>query len=500
MNKKMKRIIVLASFVILAAAPALAQQVPMYSHYYYNKFLYNPALAGVQDYGQIYLINRTQWNNIPDAPRTKALTIDGPMKKKNIGIGVALFQDVAGQFNSTGAQAAYRYGIDFGNDQMLNFGLALGFLDNRIDFAEFLAKHNLDPVIMSAYQSTTGFDANLGINYTYKDLNIGVAVPQLIGNELAYEAIGNPVTGEIQYGLIRHFLTNISYDWDIKGDGTWFLQPTALIRATPGAPLQYDINAAFSYQKKYWVGAMYRSGYSATFSAGAKLANQFVIGYAYDYAIHADLSTYTKGASEFMIGYQFGGKVTDDPELKKALKNINEKINSNKGEVDSLGGEVKKNRDDIDGNRQDIDGNDDDIDDIRKKINSFQDFMDLFDKDGRLKLKGGADGQVFTFSNVYFETNKWDITGVYTSELDNLITIMKENPGMRIEVAGHADNRGSVSYNTWLSTKRSNAVRDYLIGKGVSSSQLEVKGYGEGDPASGVLSQNRRVEFKILSN
>ena len=60
----MKRIIVLASFVILAAAPALAQQVPMYSHYYYNKFLYNPALAGVQDYGQIYLINRTQWNKL----------------------------------------------------------------------------------------------------------------------------------------------------------------------------------------------------------------------------------------------------------------------------------------------------------------------------------------------------------------------------------------------------------------------------------------------------
>lgn len=497
----MKRIIVLASFVVLAASSVFAQQVPLYSHYYYNKFLYNPALAGAQDYGQIYLINRTQWNNIPDAPRTKALTIDGPMRKKNIGIGLALFQDNAGQFNSTGAQAAYRYGIDFGNDNMLNFGLALGFLDNRIDFAEFIVKHDLDPVVMSAYQSTTGFDANIGLNYTHKNLNVGLAVPQLIGNALAYEAVGNPITGDIEYGLVRHFLTNVSYDWDLKGDGNWWLQPTALVRVTPGAPLQYDINAAISYQKKYWIGAMYRSGYSATFSAGVKLADQFVAGYAYDYAVHADLSTYTKGANEFMIGYQFGGKASDDPEMKKALKNINDKIKANKADNDSLGGEVKKNRDDIDQNREDIDGNDDDIDDIRKKINSFQDFMDLFDDKGRLKNgKKGANGQVFTFSNVYFETNKWDITGVYTSELDNLVSVLKQNSSMRIEVAGHADNRGSASYNTWLSTKRSNAVRDYLIKQGVPASQLEVKGYGEGSPADqNTLSQNRRVEFKILS-
>lgn len=495
----MKRIIVLASFVVLAASQVLAQQVPMYSHYYYNKFLYNPALAGAQDFGQIYLINRTQWNNIPNAPRTKALTIDGPMKQKNIGLGLALFQDNAGQFNSTGGQAAYRYGINFGNDQMLNFGLAVGFLDNRIDFQDLVVKHDLDPVVLSGYQSTTGFDANLGVNYTWKSLNVGLAVPQLIGNELAYEAIGQSIAGNVEYGLVRHFLTNVSYDWDINGDGTWWLQPTALVRVTPGAPLQYDINAAFSYQKKYWIGAMYRSGYSATFSAGVKLANQFVAAYAYDYAVHQDLSTYTKGASEFMIGYQFGGKVTDDPELKKALKNINDKITSNKGEVDSLGGEVKKNRDDIEENKDNIEGNDDDIDDLRKKINSFEDFMNLFDKDGRLKKS--ADGQVFTFSNVYFETNKWDITGVYTSELENLAKIMKENPAMRIEVAGHADERGSASYNTWLSTKRSNAVRDYLIKQGVSASQLEVKGYGEGTPEdASVLSKNRRVEFKVLAN
>lgn len=496
----MKRLIVLASFVVLAASQVLAQQVPLYSHYYYNKFLYNPALAGAQDYGQIYLINRTQWNQIPQSPRTKALTIDGPMKNKNIGLGLALFQDQAGNFNSTGGQAAYRYGIDFGNNQMLNFGLAIGFLDNRLDFQEMIVKHDLDPVLLTGYQNTTGFDANIGVNYTWENLNIGLAVPQIIGNDLAYESIGQVSADDIKYGLVRHFITNASYDWDINGDGKWWLQPTALVRITPGAPLQYDINAAFSYMKKYWIGAMYRSGYSATFSAGVKLANQFVAAYAYDMAVHKDLSTYTRGANEFMIGYQFGGKVTDDPDLKNALKNINDKINSNKGEIDSVGGEVKKNRDDIDQNREDIDGNDDDIDDIRKKINSFQDFMNLFDKDGRLKNKGGADGQVFTFSNVYFETNKWDITGVYTSELDNLASILKENPSMRIEVAGHADERGSTSYNNWLSTKRSNSVRDYLIAKGCAGEQLQVKGYGEGTPASGVLSQNRRVEFKVLSN
>lgn len=485
---------------VVCTTSALAQQVPMFSHYYYNKFIYNPAMAGAKDYGQLYLINRNQWNSIPDAPRTKAFTIDGPLRKKNIGIGMSVFRDEAGAYNITGGSAAYRYGLKFNEEQTLSFGLALGFLDNRINFSDLRAKHQLDPVLMNSYQSQTGFDANIGVNYSFKTLNIGFSVPQIVGNKLAYSALQSPSGGEVVYTVARHVIFNVNYEWDLGQNGVWFIEPTALVRVTPGAPLQYDINVMANWQHRFWVGAMYRSQYATTFSGGMRLADQFVLGYAYDMAVGSN-SQYLRGAHEVMIGYQFGGKASDDPELKKKLKEINDKIKGNEEDIDSLGGEIEQNRDDIEQNREDIDDNDDELEDIKQRLESFEDFMNLFNDDGTPKNPGAIklDGQVVTFSNVYFETNKWDIRGVSSEELKSLGEVLKSNPNMKIEIAGHADERGTESYNIWLSNKRANAVRDYLMELGVDASQLTVKAYGEGDPASSVLSENRRVEFKILS-
>lgn len=495
----MKRIIVLIALGVLGLNEVMAQQVPMYSHYYYNQFLYNPSLAGSRDFGQMYLINRNQWNSIPGAPRTQAITMDGPMRDRKVGLGVGLYRDVAGQFNITGAQAAYRYSLELGNEQMLSFGLSLGVLNNRLDLNDINVQNPLDPNIVNSYQAATGFDANIGVNYRAKNLIVGLTVPQIIGNELAYQAISNPITGsDVRYGMIQHYIIHAAYDWDLQDNGKWFLQPNVLARVTPNAPTQYDVSAMLNYAHKYWLGAMYRSKYAVTVSAGLRLADQFVAGYAYDIASHKDLNQYTKGAHEVMVGYQWGGKITDDPDLKKKLKEINDKIGQNEKEIDSLGNEVKKNRNDIDKNTDDIKDNTDGLDEIRSKIKSFDDFIKEY-KDSK-KGAGTSTGDVFTFNNVYFETNKWDLNGVSTSELDNLSDILKTNPNLKIEVAGHADLRGSESYNIWLSNKRSNAVRDYLIRKGVSPSQLEVKGYGAGTPASQTsLDQNRRVEFKILS-
>ena len=87
----MKKLIITLSIVV-AGMSVYAQQVPLLSHYYYNKFVWNPALAGFQKYGQAYLVYRNQWNQVPGAPITKSLTVDGPLKSKNVGLGANLYQ------------------------------------------------------------------------------------------------------------------------------------------------------------------------------------------------------------------------------------------------------------------------------------------------------------------------------------------------------------------------------------------------------------------------
>jgi outer membrane protein OmpA-like peptidoglycan-associated protein len=76
---------------------------------------------------------------------------------------------------------------------------------------------------------------------------------------------------------------------------------------------------------------------------------------------------------------------------------------------------------------------------------------------------------------------------------------------MRVEISGHTDNQGSRVTNEKLSGNRAKAVVDYLIKKGIPASRLESKGYAFDQPIApndteDGRQQNRRVEFKVLSN
>jgi outer membrane protein OmpA-like peptidoglycan-associated protein len=74
---------------------------------------------------------------------------------------------------------------------------------------------------------------------------------------------------------------------------------------------------------------------------------------------------------------------------------------------------------------------------------------------------------------------------------------------LKIELGSHTDSKGSDEYNMRLSENRSKSVVDYLISKGISSSRLVAKGYGETKPIDTNDTEegrqnNRRTEFKIL--
>ena len=75
--------IVLMGIMIL---PELkAQQIPLYSQYQMNPFLYNPARTGEREHTYLYGIYRRQWTDIAGSPETIALTVDGPLKSKKKG-------------------------------------------------------------------------------------------------------------------------------------------------------------------------------------------------------------------------------------------------------------------------------------------------------------------------------------------------------------------------------------------------------------------------------
>lgn len=137
--------------------------------------------------------------------------------------------------------------------------------------------------------------------------------------------------------------------------------------------------------------------------------------------------------------------------------------------------------------------------DVKDSLVSFQD----------IPVQKVQKGDFINLENIYYEYNKDYITHQASEILDSLVTIMKLNPSLEIEVSSYADSRGTASYNFDLSLRRAGSVVKYLVDKGVSNEKLSVKYFGENKLANdcddGVdcderdHSKNRRTEFKIIN-
>ncbi len=114
-------------------------------------------------------------------------------------------------------------------------------------------------------------------------------------------------------------------------------------------------------------------------------------------------------------------------------------------------------------------------------------------------------GTKVNLKDVLFQQSKAEFLETSYPELNLVAEFMKENPKVKIRLEGHTDNRGIAKYNVKLSKDRVEAVKKYLVRKGISAKRISGKGYGgsrpiadNNDPAKRIL--NRRVEFTIVKN
>jgi outer membrane protein OmpA-like peptidoglycan-associated protein len=111
-------------------------------------------------------------------------------------------------------------------------------------------------------------------------------------------------------------------------------------------------------------------------------------------------------------------------------------------------------------------------------------------------------GETFQLNNIYFEFNKFALLPASYPELDIVVKLLIENPGIEIELSGHTDNVGKQDYNVTLSQKRAESCKTYILSKGIDSKRITPKGYGMSRPIAPNETEigrekNRRVEFTI---
>jgi len=106
------------------------------------------------------------------------------------------------------------------------------------------------------------------------------------------------------------------------------------------------------------------------------------------------------------------------------------------------------------------------------------------------------------FDNLNFDFGKATIRESSFSSLDKLAQTLIDAKNWKLDIAGHTDDKGSDEYNLKLSQNRANAVKDYLVKKGVNTETITAQGFGESKPIvpndnDSNRERNRRVEFKI---
>lgn len=107
-------------------------------------------------------------------------------------------------------------------------------------------------------------------------------------------------------------------------------------------------------------------------------------------------------------------------------------------------------------------------------------------------------------ATIHFEYDAFTIGSEDMALLDQKAAIMQANPGLRIRITGHCDERGSDEYNLALGMNRATAAKDHLVRRGIDPSRIEVASLGREvpvDPASNesAWAKNRRDEFDVIA-
>lgn len=115
-------------------------------------------------------------------------------------------------------------------------------------------------------------------------------------------------------------------------------------------------------------------------------------------------------------------------------------------------------------------------------------------------------GSKAVMKNIFFDIGKAVLKNESIGELEQILFLMQNNPGIKLQVNGHTDNSGDPQTNKTLSFKRAETVMNFLIARGINAERLKAVGYGEerpivsNDDEQGGRAINRRTEIEVLEN
>lgn len=282
----------------------------MFSQYMFNMMALNPAYAGSRDVLSMSALYRNQWTGIEGAPQTATFTMDMPLNRERVGVGLQLYGDKYGAVQEAGGFASYAFRIKVGSRSTLALGLQAGAASYNVNLADIRTSPDGGQIDPAFANNISKILPNFGTGiYLSNDRGyIGVSVPRLIKNKLTEYNVGTVISTQRRHGyMAAGFVVGISPMVKMK--------PSMLVKYAEGAPLGFDGNINFWFADRFAIGASVRKNQFSDWSTvgtdaiigmlEVQLTDQFRFGYAYDRTMN-NFKDVAPSSHEIMIRYEFG--------------------------------------------------------------------------------------------------------------------------------------------------------------------------------------------------
>ena len=297
---KLSKIISIA-ILFLSVSTAFAQQLPQFTQYMFNTISINPAYAGSRETLSVVGLHRSQWVGLEGGPETQTLSVHTPLRNQNMGLGLSFINDKLGYENFSYLYADYSYTIKTSENTKLAFGLKGGlthyFLDEDLLNDPSITSDPFFNDVSNRWSPNFGAGLYLHSSRWY----LGFSAPRILNTDYNKGNAGG--RDYVAFERVSYYITG-GYVFDISENTK--LKPSALVKATNGAPLSFDISANFLFYEKLWLGGGYRINENASAIGGIadfQVSKQLRIGYAYEYPL-SDIRAYTSGTHEILLMFE----------------------------------------------------------------------------------------------------------------------------------------------------------------------------------------------------
>lgn len=287
---------------------AESQQLPQFSQYMFNGLHINPAYAGYKNEGYIQSTYRSQWTDMPGAPRTFTVTADLSANEGLMGFGASFLSDQIGPTTTSTGLLTYAYRVQTGTSSFLGLGVSVGASQYMIDRSRLNPNDMDDILLMDGIDNLITPNLNAGVFFHNDNFYAGFSTYNIIGRKILQREDISLAYHDLHFYLTAGALVDIQNNVQFK--------PSFLIRQVKGAPTSYDINSMFLFLDRLWLGASYRSNMplfneylganlnrrnTVAFIAEIFASDAIRIGYAYDHNLNV-LQNYGNNSHELSIG------------------------------------------------------------------------------------------------------------------------------------------------------------------------------------------------------